>query len=318
MRGRTFGTALLAVTAGLALAGPQLASHRAGAATGYTVQSLHFAVTGRPDRQPGTATSSATSTRRPAPRAQHPVPAILTTNGFGGSKADQAAVRRAVRPTRLRRAVLLRARLRRLRLQDHPGRPGLRRPGRQPAGQLPRRRAGHRVHRRRAQPAGRPDRLRRARPDRSRRPRPELRPAGRHEGRLLRRPGPVRGRRASTRGWTRSSRRSPGTTCPTPSTRTTPPARDDPGRDQVDLGGGVLRDRDLRRRAVRRGRPAAAGRLPELRRLRLPGAGHRRQHRLPATADVAALRHASVVAATCPRSPSRCCWTRARWTPCST
>src|SRR5436189_1729773 len=60
------------------------------AAPAYSVQTLHFAVTTGPDN--GTACdiigdlylpSSASATSR--------VPAILTTNGFGGSKDDQAA-----------------------------------------------------------------------------------------------------------------------------------------------------------------------------------------------------------------------------------
>ncbi|HEX4728913.1 MAG TPA: CocE/NonD family hydrolase [Jatrophihabitans sp.] len=89
MRGRTIGIAMLAVTVGLALAGPPLASPRAGASTGYTVQSLHFAIRVGPTGQQ--ACDIVGDLYTPAGASpSHPVPAILTTNGFGGSKADQA------------------------------------------------------------------------------------------------------------------------------------------------------------------------------------------------------------------------------------
>ena len=53
MRVRTFGSTLLATATvtGLALAGLATTPHRATAATGYTVQSLHFAVRVGPDGQ---------------------------------------------------------------------------------------------------------------------------------------------------------------------------------------------------------------------------------------------------------------------------
>lgn len=89
MRARTFGIAVLATTTSLALAGPQLAPHRAGAATGYTVQSLHFAVQVGPTGQQVCDVVGDLYTPSGA-SASHRVPAILTTNGFGGSKADQA------------------------------------------------------------------------------------------------------------------------------------------------------------------------------------------------------------------------------------
>ena len=81
----TLGTTALT----LPLAGPA-----ATAAPAYSVQTLHFKVGVGPDRAkicdvvgdlylPGTAT------------AARPVPAILTTNGFGGSKDDQAGIGKA-------------------------------------------------------------------------------------------------------------------------------------------------------------------------------------------------------------------------------
>ena len=73
------------------LAAAGLASPDAGAATPYTVETLHFQVNVGPDGSqacdivgdlylPSTATAAT------------PAPAILTTNGFGGSKDDQAGV----------------------------------------------------------------------------------------------------------------------------------------------------------------------------------------------------------------------------------
>ena len=118
---------------------------------------------------------------------EHRKPAILTTNGFGGSKDDQADLGRAFARRGLRRAVLLRPGLRRLGLQDHPRRPRLGRPGSQAARDLPRRgQAGRRRQ---------PGHVRPPRPGRARRPAPEARPARRHGRRLVRRPGAVRRRR---------------------------------------------------------------------------------------------------------------------------
>ena len=60
------------------------------AETGYRTQSLHFAVTVGP---PGSRRSCDLVGDLYTPvgaSAQHPVPSILTTNGFGGSAADQA------------------------------------------------------------------------------------------------------------------------------------------------------------------------------------------------------------------------------------
>ena len=79
---------------------------------------------------------------------------VATPSG-AGDPHDQRLRRQQERPgvareargrTRLRRALLLRPRVRRLRLQDLPRRPVVRRPGRQPAGQLPRRQDRHRDH----------------------------------------------------------------------------------------------------------------------------------------------------------------------------
>jgi predicted acyl esterase len=89
MRARTFGIALLAIAAGATVASPNLASDRAGAVTGYTVQSLHFAVRVGPAGQQACDIVGDLYTPTGA-SPSHRVPAILTTNGFGGSKADQA------------------------------------------------------------------------------------------------------------------------------------------------------------------------------------------------------------------------------------
>ncbi len=90
---RTAATAM-AVSA-LAAAGLGVASHGAGAAaSAYTVRTLHFKVHVGPHR--GTTCDIVGDLYRPrhvGPR--HRVPAILTTNGFGGSKADQAGLGKA-------------------------------------------------------------------------------------------------------------------------------------------------------------------------------------------------------------------------------
>ena len=91
MRVRTFGSTLLATATvtGLALTGLAAAPHQAGAATGYTVQSLHFAVRVGPTGQQACDIVGDLYTPTGA-SPSHRVPAILTTNGFGGSAADQA------------------------------------------------------------------------------------------------------------------------------------------------------------------------------------------------------------------------------------
>ena len=89
MRARTLGIALLAVAASATVASPTLASDRAGAVAGYTVQSLHFAVLLGPTGQQACDIVGDLYTPTGA-SSSHRVPAILTTNGFGGSEADQA------------------------------------------------------------------------------------------------------------------------------------------------------------------------------------------------------------------------------------
>ncbi|HEX3907186.1 MAG TPA: CocE/NonD family hydrolase [Mycobacteriales bacterium] len=96
--------ALPAVAATLAVAlAPMAASHAAGSASAkpakaaaaprYTVTTLDFHVTVPNEAVGGTGTQSCLivgDLYRPAgASAKHRVPAILTTNGFGGSKADQ-------------------------------------------------------------------------------------------------------------------------------------------------------------------------------------------------------------------------------------
>ncbi len=75
---------------GLALLATTLTSTGAGAAPGHTVQTLHFTVAVGPT---GTQTCSVIGDLYlPAgASADNRVPAVLTTNGFGGSKDDQAA-----------------------------------------------------------------------------------------------------------------------------------------------------------------------------------------------------------------------------------
>src|SRR4051812_4672598 len=87
---------VLAVLPLLALAG---VAERAGAAApAFPVTALTITVTGIPDELTGTGTQScqiAADLYKPAGAdATHRVPAILTTNGFGGSKADQAGLGR--------------------------------------------------------------------------------------------------------------------------------------------------------------------------------------------------------------------------------
>lgn len=80
------GALALAIPGATALADP-------GPAPGITVETLHFAVNVGPDG--ATACDVVGDLYRPAgASAQHPVAAILTTNGFGGSKDDQAPMAR--------------------------------------------------------------------------------------------------------------------------------------------------------------------------------------------------------------------------------
>lgn len=80
-----------AVTAALVLGSAVAAGTPAGAAedAGYRVDSLHFAVTTGPAGSQHCDIAGDLYTPAAA-SAQHQVPAILTTNGFGGSAADQA------------------------------------------------------------------------------------------------------------------------------------------------------------------------------------------------------------------------------------
>src|SRR4051795_9412819 len=86
----------LAVLPLLALAG--VTGSADAAAPAFTVTALSITVTGIPDELTGTGTQScqiAADLYKPAGAdATHRVPAILTTNGFGGSKADQAGLGR--------------------------------------------------------------------------------------------------------------------------------------------------------------------------------------------------------------------------------
>jgi X-Pro dipeptidyl-peptidase-like protein len=83
-------TRLAAITAVLTLTSAGLAATTAGADPGYTVTTLHFAVTAGPSNQHCDivgdlyAPAGASSVNR--------VPAVLTTNGFGGSKDGQAGI----------------------------------------------------------------------------------------------------------------------------------------------------------------------------------------------------------------------------------
>src|SRR5947209_8479072 len=84
--------AALVVAGSVATAAPSAAA----AAPAYTVTALTITVTGIPNETTGSGTQSCDITadlyRPSAADAAHPVPAILTTNGFGGSKADQAGL----------------------------------------------------------------------------------------------------------------------------------------------------------------------------------------------------------------------------------
>ena len=95
MRRTVRTAAITAAVSALAATGLGHASHGAGAAAPpYTVRTLHFKVHIGPHR--GTTCDIVGDLYRPrhvGPR--HRVPAILTTNGFGGSKDDQAGLGKA-------------------------------------------------------------------------------------------------------------------------------------------------------------------------------------------------------------------------------
>src|SRR4051794_32727499 len=84
-----------ALSAGLATAVFTVAPRAAGASTAaYTVRTLHFAVkTGPSGSQPCDIVGDLYTPRSAGPSSR--VPAILTTNGFGGSKDDQAGIGKA-------------------------------------------------------------------------------------------------------------------------------------------------------------------------------------------------------------------------------
>src|SRR5690242_5358675 len=93
MSGIRFATPL---AAGALLAGALFAGSTGAAASGaaYTVQTLHFAV--RTDPTGSTPCDIVGDVYTPAGAGPaHRVPAILTTNGFGGSKDDQAGIGKA-------------------------------------------------------------------------------------------------------------------------------------------------------------------------------------------------------------------------------
>jgi len=81
----------------LALSAPLLALTSQAAAPAYTVKALTFTVKVAPEGAVGT-TSCVVDADLYTPAgatASHPAPAILTTNGFGGSKADQTGMAQA-------------------------------------------------------------------------------------------------------------------------------------------------------------------------------------------------------------------------------
>ena len=83
-------TTQLTVAAALATAPLALVPALAATPPAYTVQTLHFAVTVGPAHK---ACDIVGDLYKPsAASSSQPVPAILTTNGFGGSKADQAGI----------------------------------------------------------------------------------------------------------------------------------------------------------------------------------------------------------------------------------
>ena len=139
---------LLALAAATLAAAPLVAAPTsAQAAVTVTVTPLHFKVNIGPTGSEVCdivgdlyMPSTATPTNR--------VPAILTTNGFGGSKDDQAGIGKAFAARGYAVLCYSGPRLRRLGLQDHPRRPRLGRQGREPARELSRRQEWHRVHRR--------------------------------------------------------------------------------------------------------------------------------------------------------------------------
>jgi predicted acyl esterase len=87
----TLAAAVLAAAAGLASAATAAAPHAIAAAPGYTVRTLHFIVTVGPSSSQRQCNIVGDLYKPNGATAAHPAPAVLTTNGFGGSKDDQAS-----------------------------------------------------------------------------------------------------------------------------------------------------------------------------------------------------------------------------------
>ena len=114
----TLTTAALAVT-GLALSGgPQASAAAADDTPGYWVTALTSPWRSAPDDDQPCRVSADLYPPDGAGAATR-YPAILTTHGFGGDKADRTRWRGPGRSPGVRRALLLRPRLRWVRLQDH-------------------------------------------------------------------------------------------------------------------------------------------------------------------------------------------------------
>jgi ABC-2 type transport system ATP-binding protein len=79
----------LATAAALLMIGVTAAPANA-ASPGYDIKTLHFAVTTGPENDRRQCDIIGDLYKPTTATAQHPAPAILTTNGFGGSKDDQA------------------------------------------------------------------------------------------------------------------------------------------------------------------------------------------------------------------------------------
>jgi len=89
------GLTLSLTAAGAALLAPtQAVAQSSAAATSYTVQTLHFKVLVGPDNHPCDVIGDLYQPK--VASATHRVPAILTSNGFGGSKDDQAGLGKAL------------------------------------------------------------------------------------------------------------------------------------------------------------------------------------------------------------------------------
>jgi ABC-2 type transport system ATP-binding protein len=93
VRRAAFSVVIACAAVGIATLGSSLAVGTAAAgaaATGYRVQPLHLAVTVGPAESRQQCDLVGDLYTPDSASAEHPVPALLTTNGFGGSAADQA------------------------------------------------------------------------------------------------------------------------------------------------------------------------------------------------------------------------------------